>query len=219
MDGRLSHPSSYLISGASGCGKTQWTRKLLESWGVLIKAGFPDRIVWFYAEYQPAYSELLASFPQIEFIQGVPEDVCDMFDAQTCNLCIIDDLMNEVSGNKNVCNLFTKTSHHRNLSVIFITQNLFFQGRESRTISLNAHYIVLFKNPRDRSQIVNLAKQMFPGNVRFMREAYEDATKEAYGYLLIDLKPGTPDELRLRTNIFPDQQPTTVYVPRSNTKK
>ena len=124
--------------------------------------------------------------------------------------------MRECSGNKDVCNLFTKTSHHRNLSVIFITQNLFYQGKESRTISLNAHYITLFKNVRDRAQIIHLAKQMYPGNVSFMREAYEDSTKKAYGYLLIDLKPATPDELRLRSNIFPEEYPTTVYVPKKS---
>lgn len=64
---------------------------------------------------------------------------------------------------------------------------------------LNAHYIVLFKNPRDKTVVVSLAKQMYPGNVKFMREAYENATKQPFGYLFIDLKPGTEEQLRLRT--------------------
>jgi len=46
-----------------------------------------------------------------------------------------DDLLNEVYS-KDVCDLFTKGSHHRNISVILITQNLFHQGRFSRYISL-----------------------------------------------------------------------------------
>jgi hypothetical protein len=219
MDAKLSHPSSYIISGSSGCGKTQFTIKLLKNWARLVKEGFPERIVWFYAEFQPSYTDILSIFPQIEFIQGVPEDVCNMFEANTRNLCIIDDLMQECSGDKNVCNLFTKTSHHRNLSVIFITQNLFFQGKESRTISLNAHYIVLFKNPRDKTVVVSLAKQMYPGNVRFLGEAYEDATKEPYGYIFIDLKPSTDEQLRLRTHIFPEEYPTVVYIPKSVSKR
>ena len=214
MDVRLTHPSSYIISGSSGTGKTQWTKKFLENWEHVVNTHFPDRVVWLYSEFQPTYSELLSIFPQIEFIKGIPEDVCEMFDVKTTNLCIIDDLLHECSGNKNVANLFTKTSHHRNLSVIFITQNLFFQGKESRTISLNAHYFTVFSNPRDKTQILNLSKQMYPGRSRFMREAYEDATKEPYGYLFIDLRPSTPNELRLRARIFPDERPSIAYIPK-----
>jgi UDP-N-acetyl-D-mannosaminuronic acid transferase (WecB/TagA/CpsF family) len=43
-----------------------------------------------------------------------------------------------------------------------IVQNLFHRGKHHRTISLNAHYMVLFKNQRDVSQIMALAHQMYP---------------------------------------------------------
>ena len=62
--------------------------------------------------------------------------------------------------------LFTKDSHHKSLRVIYIMQNLFDQHREHRTISLNAHYLVNFKNPRGVSQIVNLGKQRCLSNFR-----------------------------------------------------
>ena len=35
--------------------------------------------------------------------------------------------------------LFMEGAHHHNISVVFITQNLFFQGRQSRTINVSAH--------------------------------------------------------------------------------
>jgi hypothetical protein len=41
--------------------------------------------------------------------------------------------------------------HHRNISVMYIVQNLFHRGKHHRTIGLNAHYMVVFKNPRDVS--------------------------------------------------------------------
>ena len=44
-----------------------------------------------------------------------------------------------------------KGSHHRNISVILITQNLFHQANYCRTISLNAKYIVLLKNARNKN--------------------------------------------------------------------
>ena len=56
-------------------------------------------------------------------------------------------------------------------------------------MSLNCHYLVLFKSSRDSSQVNHLAKQMFPGHTKYMQEAFQDATKRPYGYLLCDLKP------------------------------
>ena len=113
-----------------------------------------------------------------------------------------------------VTNLFTKKSPHSNASVIYLVQNLFPKNKESRTISLNAQYMVVFKNPRDASQKTNLAKQMYPGRIKFMQEAFNDATTVPYGYLLIDLKQDTPEDLRLRTTILPDDTVQYVYVPK-----
>lgn len=99
---------------------------------------------------------------------------------------------------------------------IFITQNIFNQGKGRRDISLNAHYIVLMKSPRDRSQIINLGKQVYPENSAFIKEIFNGATSKSYGYLVFDLTQTTPDHLRYRTNIFPDDNPKyVVYVPKN----
>ena len=73
--------------------------------------------------------------------------------------------------------------------------------------------MVLFKNPRDASQFANLARQMFPQQSSYAVEAYKDATREPYSYLLVDLRPEQDEDLRLRTNIFPDEK-HYVYVPK-----
>jgi hypothetical protein len=46
------------------------------------------------------------------------------------------------------------------LSTIYIVQNIFHQGKVMRNISLNAHYIVLFKSQdsTDKQQISMLAR-------------------------------------------------------------
>ena len=103
-------------------------------------------------------------------------------------------------------NLFTKGSHHRNLSVIYIVQNLFHQGKGNRSISLNSHYLVLFKNPRDKLQIVTLAKQMYPSETAWFIKEYEEAVRRPYGYLFVVLRPTTPDRCRLRTNVLPSEE-------------
>ena len=135
----------------------------------------------------------------VEFVEGLPD--LKNFDPTVRHLIIIDDLM--VEADKRISNLFTKGSHHQNVHVLHLVQNLFDHNKESRTMSLNAHYMVLFKNPRDASQITHLAKQMYPGHIKYVQEAYADATSRPYGYLFLDLKQDTPEYSRLRTNIMP----------------
>jgi hypothetical protein len=88
------------------------------------------------------------------------------------------------------------------LPIIYIVQNIFHQGKEMRNISLNAHYIVLFKSPRDKQQISMLARQINPGRVQEFTRSYEDATSRPHGYLMLDLKPTTDDQKRLNTNVL-----------------
>ena len=204
MDIRLVHPYGAILAGPTGCGKTQFVKRLLENAEIMIHPP-PQNILWCYGMHQPAYEEMQASLPQIQFIEGLPTDLESYIDPSIPNLVVIDDLMNELSNDPRLTNIFTKACHHKNLSCIFILQNVFHQGRELRNISLNAHYMVLFKSPRDSSQITHLAKQMYPGNVKFMQEAFQDATAKPHGYLLCDLKPQTHESVRLRTNIFPEE--------------
>jgi len=135
----------------------------------------------------------------------------DAIDQLTDALVVYDDLINEAD--ERLTRIFTRGSHHRNVSVIFMVQNFFNKNRHMQTISLNAQYIVLFKNPRDSSQFVHLAKQLYLHNLRFAHEAYIDATKCPYGYILLDLRNDQDDDLRLRMNIFPGER-QIIYVPK-----
>ena len=114
---------------------------------------------------------------------------------------MFDDQMIYASKDKRIVNLFTLGCHHRNLSVIYIVQNLVHQGKGSRSISLNSPYLVLFKNPRDKLQILILAKQMYPGQTDFFLNRYEETVKRPSGYVLIDLKTTTQDNGRLQINV------------------
>lgn len=167
----------------------------------------PEDIIWCYGEFQNCLTKLP---PSVKLIEGL---TLDAIDPQKRNLLIIDDLMTDIKNDKEMTNLFTKGSHHKNTSVIVILQNLFYQSRELRTMSLNSHYMVLFKNPRDASQITHLAKQMYPGNIGFMQDAFRQATEVPYGYLFVDLKQATSDQFRLRSCVLPHEQ-TIVFVPK-----
>lgn len=165
----------------------------------------PQEIVWCYGVYQ----DVFASMKNVRFVEGLP-NVSD-FDGSKRVLLVIDDLMHEA--NDKVAQIFTKGSHHRNISVLFLTQNIFHSSKHNRTMNLNSHYIVLFKNPRDVGQVAILGRQMYPKG-KFLEEAFKDATAKPYGYLFIDLKPNTEEQHRVKTNIFPDETPKYVYVPK-----
>jgi len=205
MDLRWKHPFTAIVAGPSGSGKSHFVMKFIASIDEMCDAEF-ENIFWHYSEWQPGYNNL----KNITFKEGIP-DMSD-FDGSRSNLIIIDDLMRESDGR--VVDLFTKGCHHRNISVFYITQNLFHQGKGARDISLNAHYIVCFKNPRDRAQIRHLAQQVFPENSKFIQESYSDATAKPHGYLVLDMKQSTPDEIRFRADIFPDDVYNYVYVPK-----
>ena len=199
---RFQHPFTSIISGMTGSGKTFWVQSLLQQSSQAIQLP-PERIGWCYSQWQPAYLEILSTILQIEFVKGIPPALEDdyFFDVSKRNLIVLDDQMIDASKDKPIANLFTRGSHHHNLSVIYIVQNLFYQEKDSRSISLNSHYLILFKNPRDKLQIVTLAKQMYPGQTNFFIKQYEEAVKRPFGYLLVDLKTTTPDYCRLRTNL------------------
>ena len=181
MDPRWKHPFTCIVAGPTGCGKTTFVARLLRNASGMIDP-VPERVTWYYGEWQSAYENL--DIPNLQLQEGLPTS----FDAGKRNVVVLDDMMAETDGR--VTDLFTKKSHHSNTSV------------------------VVFKNPRDASQITNLAKQMYPGRVKFIQEAFADATSTPYGYHLVDLKQDTPEDLRLRTSILPDEVVQYAYMPK-----
>ena len=204
---QLVHPFTCMVAGMTGSGKTVWVQSLLQQAQTVIDQP-PERIIWCYSQWQNAYTQLLMMIPTIEFVKGIPESLENdtYLDVNIHNLIVIDDHMIEAGKDNRIVNQFTKGSHHRNLSVIYIVQNLFHQGKGNRSISLNSHYLVLFKNPRDKLQILTVAKQMYPSETAWFIKEYEEAVRRPYGYLFVDLRPTTPERCRLRTNVLPGEE-------------
>ena len=188
MDARWKHPFTCIVAGPTGCGKSTFVTRMLRHAAAMIDPP-PEQITWCYGEWQEAYAT--TNLGHVRFEEGLP--TAAMFDPTTRNLIVIDDLMAETD--ERVTTLFTKKSHHRNTSVLYLVQNLFPKNKESRTISLNSQYMVVFKNPRDASQMATLARQMYPGRGKFVQEAFKE-------------------DMRLRTAIFPDDGVQYVYLPK-----
>lgn len=67
------------------------------------------------------------------------------------SIIISDDLPRRIVNLQDMEELFTMGVHHRKLSVIYLNQNMYCQGKFARTINLNTHFMVLLINPRDVS--------------------------------------------------------------------
>lgn len=150
----------------------------------------------------------------IKVVEGLPQ--ISHFTDGKHRLLIIDDQSNELDDS--IVSLFTRDSHHKIVSVIVLTQNIFNSKPGFRTISLNAHYIVLFRNPRAKDQIACLGRQICPNNIKFFQEAFESACDEPYTYMLLDMTQMCPDKLRFRANIFPNPLGTSVFIPTKKWK-
>lgn len=130
-----------------------------------------------------------------------------------CKIIIIDDLLQKASASDDIVELFCVLSSHMNYMVFFLIQNVFGDSKRLRTISLNAHYFIIFKNRRDQNQVQALGKQLLPGQPSYFLEAYKKAvSSHPFAYLLIDISPRSNPLYMLRTNILPGET-TTVYLP------
>ena len=148
------HPFTAICCGSTQTGKTLFVLSLIDIIEAMVEP-LPKSVVYYFMEYQPRFRRISTISRQ-----GVPkttelEEMCDA-------LIIFDDMMMEA--NSSLLKVFTRGSHHRQNSVIHIVQNFFNSNKNMRTISLNAQYLVFFKSPRDSSQFVHLARQVFPHN-------------------------------------------------------
>lgn len=215
------HPFTCMIAGPSQSGKTEFTKKLLARSSELITPP-PAKIYWCYGQNNPAQFQDIKTFVtnknphlEIEFHHNIPtQTFFDELDTSKNNLIVFDDLMTEIGKSKDVCSIFTRKSHHQNLSVIVMVQNLYHQNTYMTDIHRNVKYLVLFKNPRDKLQIRYLSRQMniFSDSL-FVSKAYEQATLRPHGYLLIDCDQRTTEDYRILSGIFFPEELPVRYIP------
>lgn len=203
----LQHPFAMIVAGPRRSGKSYFVKNIIQNRYIHPMV---EQIVWYFASPQPDLMSELEGVG-VEFIKRLPvSNMEEKYSNSKKTLIIIDDLMQEACEREDVQSLFTR-GRHLNVSLIFISQNVFHRGKYSRTMSLNADYMALFKNPRDSSIIATLGAQML--NTKFLKWAFNDAVAaKPFSHLLINLRADTPDSLRFRSDIFGEKP--IVYIPK-----
>ena len=114
-------------------------------------------------------------------------------------LLVLDDLMVEGGEDNELLDLFTKHSHHQNITVLYLCQDMFPPRKYAKCISRNAHYI---KNPRDQLGMKNLLLQAFPTCWQDMMDVYQKVTERPFGYTVLDLHPASDNRKRVFSHLL-----------------
>ena len=202
----LASPFTAMIVGPTGSGKTTLLFDLIAQ-ARSISEPSPSKIIYCYGIWQKAYEEIEHL---VEFHDGLLAD-SDLPDGSQGNTwLILDDLMTEISGSASTKKLYTMLSHHQNISVFFVLQNMFPKGNE--TVSRNSGYFFVMSNPRDGLQFKTFAQQL-PHNTEDVMVSYEHATRAPYSYLFLDLKQGVYEKVRFVADAFHSTKYMRVRLP------
>ena len=188
-----------IIFGQTGAGKTCF---ILDVIRYKLVHPFPKKIYYMYKVRQPFMDQI----NNINFIEGLDFNAID---TNKPSMLVIDDLV--LSTNKDVAEMFILGSHHRQISIFFLTQNLFPNCNLFRLMSTNAHYFVIFQNQRNFRQVMTLARQIFVGrDVTRITEAYKRASNTPRGFIVLSFSPLLPNELTVVTDWW--EQCPSVYL-------
>ena len=226
LDLRFNVPSNMLIVGPTSSGKTTWLKYLVQNRHEYFSE-VPRALLLFHKEPQKAYDIMEADmnrdvfsnkFLSFQKFRKTPKsieeikEILDSYPRKLPKIVVFDDYLDEVGDV--LKHMFTVLTHHYNCFTILLCQNLFNSKNDLRTLSINCQYMILFNNPRDRSAISYLAKQIFPGNVGILNKSYQEAVKKRhYGYLLLDFHQRQDDRIRMRSHVFPNEGFMKTYIP------
>ena len=173
---RFKHPFTCIVSWPTGSGKTSFCLKLLQKLDSLCtESKFKGGIIWCYSQVTAVPREKLSKLGRsIQYQEGLPENFGNAQGEPSVTLI-----------------LFTATTE---ISAYYSWPNFFFhQGTHCIYISLNAKYLVLLKNGRDKNQVLYLTREAYPENSHSLYEAHLDATRQPHGYFILDFAQDTDD--------------------------
>ena len=151
---KLKSPFCMTISGQSGAGKSTVTLNLLKNVDQNISP-VPRSILYCYGVFNSQIPEIQKLGIQIN--HGLPSQQ-QLDQSPKPLLLVFDDLMMTLNSKKEyLSNLVTRISHHSNVSMIFIVQNLF--ERNFKIVRDNSQYLMLMNSPSAALQMRTLGTQ------------------------------------------------------------
>lgn len=214
---KIQSPTTMALYGPTQSGKTQFVINLLKNTNVMFTKKV-DEIFYCYVAWQKCYDQIqtVEGVNKVTMFQGMPSvEQCKKWSYMKNHIIVVfDDLMTELSNDKEMVKFVTVYSHHLRITIVVLLHNIF-HGK-LRTLSLNTHYVVLFNNKRDTLQVRTFATRVMSENIKFFMKSFKKAMERPYGYLFVDMHPKSDEKYELRTRIFPYETPTIVYQSKQN---
>ena len=121
-DTKLEKPFRILVCGASGCGKTEIVKTIVDSNHFATPF---DRMIYCYPSY---LEEAPVEFDQIIEYRPGTLDMDYLSSLPQNSLIILDDMMDECAKSDDIMILFMNMARKKNISIFLITQNLYYPG-------------------------------------------------------------------------------------------
>lgn len=226
VDATFRHPFTMIIAGPSGSGKTTFVKQLLEERKNHINTtiDYVYIIIGTNLKQNPILEELYKNLVKDKLYVKIWElnkmfpnkkDLKENFQSYFDNIiskhyekgekgCIIlDDLMKESGESGILTTIFSRESTHSNISLIFLTQNLFHQGIKNSNVTTyrNTKYLILFYSKADRRVLSYVAQKIGVRNSDKLRDML-DQILEKQRYVVCDFHIESDKKLSFRTNIF-----------------
>eukprot|EP00794_Sanderia_malayensis_P021401 gene21401-biopygen17180 len=235
-DFRLKTPCTMMVGGKSKSGKTELLFDLLRQWRFITDdtAGtYTKRMYWFYgtenrkqlnhvkAIYDGFRDELQDAKDRsitLRTIRGLESQ-----EAQTAKeemsdaIVVLDDLMEEMTKNDKISLFFTRESHHRNLCMFFLWQDIFPKHKHGSTISKNTDYKIIFDNPSCRDSVRRMLGKIYPkakqaGEVtQKILDALEHTPTNSYPFVSLNCGPNELSETRIVSNLISQNMDNVRY--------
>ena len=196
LDSKLVKPFRLIIGGGSGTGKTTILKRLINE--CHFESPF-DHIVYVYPDYldeSPSYFDQIVEYRpglgDLSYFSHLPKN----------SLIIFDDMMHECGNSDEIMKLFSVIARKRNLSVIFVVQNIFDKSKQMRNIRINATGFILFNFYSANDITHRLIRDVGLKNV-LPKRLLDDIYAKPFSYIYLDLHPKSQSRFEsVRSNIF-----------------
>lgn len=196
----LTTPFSMLVAASTKSGKTELVKDLIVNHYQVFDRPV-EEVVWLH--HKNAKDEDLCSYLRqhlnvpIRFIEGFPaQDIAEQrlfqTDKSSLKCLVLDDIVASALKSPTFIDLFTIISHHQNVVVIAILQNLHSDTSGHRQIMnniiRNVSYVVLFPDRRQTAACKQIARTYFNGDEHLLMRPFKYLieNKEKYQYMVID---------------------------------
>lgn len=216
-DLRLKKNCKLFISGPSNSGKTTFIQSLLKNAENFLSQP-TSKTIYYYTQWQEKFDEMAGDGVVDIFIEDNENIIEELKNLSSDGpiFVVFDDMIN-TKNMAQIANLYSTVGRHSNISMAFLTQKLFVNDPFFRQISQNSDYFVIFKNPRNSTEIRSLSSQMTPGSME-LQHIYKYATTEPFSYLFINVTQECIPELKYLGNLFKSVGVVEVYVTPPSTR-